>query len=129
MILPKKDLRARARACDFIDALSDDKAWELSVKLHRKKRTHPQNSYFHGVPVKLLCDHLGYEVAVMKLLLLGGAFGWEEIEEDGLVFRWPVKPETKRLNVEEFNELIAYSQRWGMAQHGVYIPDPGEVVL
>ena len=82
----------------------------VSVSRYRKPRTIKQNNALHGIAIKMLSDHLGYEMEEMK-----GIIKW--------VFK--VK-HTSELSTVEENELYARIQRWSAQEFNLIIPDPNE---
>jgi hypothetical protein len=90
------------------------------VKYH--KRSLWQNSYYHGVIVRILADHFGYSPEEMHEAL---KFKFLRIERPG-------KPTTVRSTADEnFTRADAenyYSQirTWASREFGIYIPLPRE---
>lgn len=84
----------------------------VTVGRQRKQRSIPQNSYLHLI-IKMLGDHLGYELEEMK-----GIIKW--------VFK--VK-HTSELSTVEDEELCEQIRRWAIKEFDFYIPNPNEVEL
>ena len=83
----------------------------LTVARQRKSRTIPQNSYLHGVVIKMLADHLGYELEEMK----------------GII-KWLFKVKhTSALSTVQDEELCEKIRRWAMKEFKFYIPNPNEI--
>ncbi len=93
----------------------------ITVEQYVPKRSNPQNSYWHGVIVKLLADELGYTHDEMHAAL----------KMEFLKVRREGKPDTvgstTELNTKDFNELKEHVQVWAKSEFDVYIPDPYEV--
>lgn len=126
-IILQKGERSLARLVAFVSALSQDKAWKLDISEHRPRRSDEQNRYLWGVVYATICKHLpGWDAEDVHDYFLGEHFGWETLEGMG---RKRVKPirRSSRLNKTEFAEYVAFIQR-AMAERGVYIPEPGELV-
>lgn len=82
----------------------------LTVGRQKKQRTLPQNSYLHGVVIKMLSDHLGYDPKEMK----------------GIVkYIFNVK-HTSDLSTVEDEELCERVRRWAAQEFNLVIPDPNQ---
>jgi hypothetical protein len=111
-----------------IDELSDNRAWLVQVTQYRRKRSTEQNAFLHAVPLKLICEHTGYEIEDMKTYLLGQAFGWEEFEIMGERRKRPLK-RSSQLNTAEFSFLMEFCERWAAQELSLIIPRPNEYLL
>lgn len=96
-----------------------------------KNRTSPQNRYYHGVIVPMVCEglrELGNDVNndethdILKALFLS-----KDVELPGGEVL-PVPGSTRKLSTEEFNQLIEKIQRWAAEYLSITIPDPGEQI-
>jgi len=76
-----------------------------------KQRTLPQNSYLHGVVIKMLADYLGYELQEMKGILK---------------FIFKIK-HTSDLTTVEDEELCERIRRWAVKEFAFVIPLPNEI--
>lgn len=96
---------------------------EITVNKYRKKRSIPQNSYFHGVVCLILGNHWGYTVDEAHSAI---CVEFLTISEDG-------KPDyvrsTTDLNTEEFNNFLEQVKMWASQEFQVYIPDPEKVEI
>lgn len=127
-----------AKVAAFLEALGDRCDWGVTVAPYKRTRSGEQNAYLNGVAYKLLSEATGYERDDISEFMCGAHFGWV----DKKVPKTPRNPEgieskprrTTTTNESgkrdvlpkgEFSDYIAFVQRFG-AQHGVYIPDPGE---
>lgn len=91
--------------------LHEGKRVTITVGREQKNRSLPENSYFHGVVVKILSDELGYTPVEMK-----GVIKW--------VFK--VK-HTSDLSTVEFEDLMEKIRRWAAMELNINIPVPNEV--
>ena len=96
---------------------------DITIRIHREKRSLDQNAYWHAVPFLLLSEEWGEDIETTKLLVLGECFGWREFA-DGR--RIPMKPSTAALTTEEGSYLTEWMPPWAMTNFGVYIPLPEE---
>lgn len=119
--------RAIESFAKFLRGLPQDKAWRVAVQEHKRKRSDAQNRYLWGAVYPLICKHLdGWDPEDVHEYFLGEHFGWQEIAGLG---RRRVKPirRSSQLSTVEFMDFVAFIQR-RMAEHGVYVPDPGETI-
>ena len=128
-IIPKGDLSNQHKLMVIaeINDLPDNKPWLVQVKQYQRRRTLEQNSFLHAVPLKLICEHTGYELDDMKQWLMGAAFGWEEYEVMGEPRRRP-RLTTSMLNAEQFNWFLDWLEQWSSQELGLIIPKPNEVI-
>jgi hypothetical protein len=105
-------------AYKYIETL-EGKYVEVTVRKERSQRSLKQNSYYHGVVVKLLSDFTGYEQGEMHEILKHQFL--KKVNPDGFEY---VKS-TAKLNTTEFEEYLENIKRWG-AFLGCVIPDPNE---
>ena len=93
----------------------------MVISRKKKSRSLNENSYYWGVPLAILGDHLGYTPDEMN-----EAIKWQflRVKRDG-------KPDTARstkdLTTAEFEALMTKIRRWASIEFGVYIPEPNEV--
>lgn len=114
-----------AKAAAFVNALPTDRAWRVEVSEWKPRRSDEQNRYLWGAVYPAIQEHLeGWEKEDIHEYCLGECFGWETIEGLGKKRLRPLK-RSSRLNKQEFTDYVAWIQR-RMAEHGIYIPDPGE---
>lgn len=96
---------------------------EITVSKYRKKRSLPQNAYFHGVVCVILGDHWGYSVDEAHSAI---CTEFLTVSEEG-------KPDfvrsTTSLDTAEFNEFLEQVKMWASVDFGVYIPDPENVSI
>lgn len=132
----KKGTRNLSKIVAFLSALSERKAWRITVCEERSSRSTQQCRYLNGVAYKLLSDRTGYERDDISEYLCGQYFGWKKVKVPrtpsnpaGIEDR-PIRTTTtndlgKRdvLSVMDFMDYVAFVQRFG-AEHGVFIPDP-----
>ena len=93
---------------------------DLVLRKHRKKRSNPQNAYFHGVVLKIFAEFLGYEPEELKDAL---KFKFLRTHTDGDL---PGVRRTRDLNTAEFTEFVEQVRRLA-AEMGLDIPSPNEV--
>lgn len=91
----------------------------LKVSRETKKRTSPQNDYFHGVVLPILAEYTGYTPDEMK-----DAIKWKflRIGTEEL----PTVRGTSDLSTVEFEQLNKDVREWAARDLGVYVPEPNE---
>ncbi len=95
---------------------------EVFVEIYKRKskRSLKQNSAFHA-SIAPLAEFLGYQVDELKLALLGGCFGWKQINGCAI----PERLHTSELDTQQFADLMAYTMQIA-AEHGILILDPSQ---
>ena len=98
----------------------EGKRVDYIVRVHRDRRSSPQNRYYWGCVVALLAEHLGFEKQelheALKLKFLA-------INPDAPL---PVARGTSDLNTAEFADYVERCRRLA-AELGCIVPGPGEV--
>lgn len=97
-----------------------DGPFEVIVRKARVQRSLSQNSYYHGIVVKLIADCCGYEPEDCHRALRA-----RFLSEPGELGLARVKSTTE-LDTREFSDYVEQCRQLA-AEFGVYIPDPGEV--
>jgi hypothetical protein len=85
----------------------------ITLSEEKKKRTIPENNYYHGVVVKILSDFMGYSHDEMHGVLK---------------FHFKIDS-TTLLNTKEFEELMQKIREWAWIEYQIMIPLPNEVDL
>lgn len=126
--LPKGDRSIQLpRLIAFLSALSPAYEWCVEVKRAQRRRSTEQNAYLWGVVYAEICKHLpGWDAEDVHEYCLGEWSGWEVLEGLGRKRMRPVKRSSK-LSTSEFAAYISFIQQ-RMAEHGIYIADPNEVI-
>jgi hypothetical protein len=125
--LPKQMPReARiARLTGFLAQLSQQCAWEVTVRRVRRTRSQAQNRYLWGVAYPAILAHLpGWTAEDVHDYCLGECFGWETLTGFERRRLRPIK-RSATLTVTEFQDFVADIQR-RMAEQGIDVPDPNE---
>lgn len=111
----------------FLTGLALNKAWEITVKPHQKRRSQSQNNYLWGCvyPTILKSGHEqlgGWTDKDLHDYFLGLHFGTEVLHLNGRDHERPVN-RSSRLSTTEFMDYVARIQM-EMAQIGIFVPDP-----
>jgi hypothetical protein len=126
-IILQKGERSLARLVAFVSALSQDKAWRIEIAEHKRTRSNDQNAYLWSAVYPAITKHLqGWTANDVHEYFLGEHFGWETLEGLGRKRLKPIR-RSSRLSTTEFSEYVGFIQRT-MAEKGIYVPDPGEVI-
>lgn len=105
---------------DFIRAHFAGHEVEIEIRKRRSKRSLRQNSAYHA-SIQPLAEHLGYTVEELKLVMLGGCFGWHTVAGAQM----PDRMHTSELNTEDFADLMAYTMQIA-AENDIVILDPSQ---
>lgn len=129
-IIPKgeQSFEHRITVANHIGGMPDNVAYIVQVTQYRKKRSNEQNAFLHAVPLKLICEHTGYDIEDMKTYLLGECFGWEEYEMFGQRRKRPLK-RSSDLNTAEFSGFMEWIERWAATELQMIIPRPNEYLI
>lgn len=93
---------------------------EVCIRKRRSKRSLKQNAAYHA-SIEPLAEHLGYTVEELKLAMLGGCFGWKNVNGCQL----PERMHTSDLDTQQFSDLMAYTNQIA-AEHDILILDPSQ---
>lgn len=133
IILPKGRTAAH-RVCAFLEGLPLDKAWEVTVREHKRKRSDQQNAALWGLAYKTLSEFMGLrgseEIEVLHETICRLYFGEVKHEVLGATVTRPKRTTTtdetgKRsvLTIPEFMDFFAFVQQRASSV-GCFIPDP-----
>lgn len=128
-ILWKGEARERrlATLMKFLSGLAVDRAWEIVVKPHQKRRSLAQNNFLWGVVYPAILrsghEHLGgWTDKDLHEFFLELHFGTEVLHLNGRDHERPMKRSSK-LSTQEFMDFVGRIQM-EMAQLGIFVPDP-----
>lgn len=99
------------------------KTVQITIEERKKRRSNPQNAYYHGVVLKMIADFCGYrgedEITGIH----------EELKRKFLpkIGNLSIVKSTSSLNTEEFSSYVENVRMWAAEELGIYIPDPNEV--
>ena len=107
----------------FSIALSglEGKYVEVIVRKKKSQRSINQNSYYHGVVVRMLSDFLGYERDEMHMILRFKFL--RKVADNGIESALS----TAKLSTEEMEDYLERVRRWAAKDLEFYIPLPNEV--
>lgn len=106
--------------------LLEGKEVDVTIAIHKKRRSNNQNRYYWGVVVKILCDELGYmpdelhDAIKYKFLAKNIDLKGEKL---------PVLGSTNKLNTAQFEDLMAKVRAWASRDLQIFIPEPNEIEL
>jgi len=128
-IILKRGRTDAGTATRFINSLPLDKAWEVTVREYKRKRSDEQNRFLWGGVYQTILEAGretlgGWTKDDLHDYFLGEHFGWETIEGFGKKRIKPLR-RSSRLSKIEFTDYVAFIQR-KCAELGIYIPDPNE---
>lgn len=111
----------------FLSGLAMNKAWEIIVRPHQKRRSLSQNSYLWGGVYPTILKAGGETLAGWSCddlhdFFLSSHFGSEVLHFNGRDYERPLKRSSK-LSTLEFMDFVAHIQQ-KMAEIGIFIDDP-----
>lgn len=118
-----KGIDDRQAIIDYLSRLPEGKAFEVSVRLHKEKRSNPQNALYHSW-LNIICketknDHETVHKALAKMFLGVDVceFGGQKIAK--------IKS-TTTLNTEEFTEYLNNVEAFAATELGIILPHPDD---
>jgi len=102
----------------------DDRDIWVSIDTEKKKRSNNQNSYYHGVVLKLLCDNTGYSSQEMHDCLRCKFLGNSLAGRDPELY---APRSTTTLSTVEMEKYLEDIRRWSSVYLSCYIPQPNEL--
>lgn len=105
---------------------------DITIKVHRNKRSLDQNAWEWGIAIPLIAEALGYdrdereehEKIHYALVLMCFGTEWDEKLKQEIP-----KVRSSQLNTKEFSEYMEWLVRWAAREHGVVIPLPSEAEI
>ena len=122
--------RIMANLLAYLEKLSPEKKWEISIDPFRESRSGRQNRALFGHAYVQLMDQTGIAKNDLHEYMCGEYFGWTEVEIFGQKQRKPVRTTTTdelgRHDVLKKHEFALFydfiMQR--AAENGLYVTDP-----
>lgn len=116
------DQRSRQAAIDYLQRLTDNgKRFDVSITLHRERRTIPQNSLY-WMWVGLIADETGNNPdelhEVFKVMFLGS----KTVEIAGITHEIPLS--TTSLDTAGFTHFLERLEAWVGSELGIVLPRP-----
>jgi len=107
---------------EIIEFLENEKDWLYLCKLHKRKRSIPQNSYLHLI-FQFIADfwNTGYEADEIKEILKS-----KFLRTYSEKFRTSYVKPTSELNSKELTDFIKKIRVWSLEFLELEIPDPEE---
>lgn len=114
---------------EYVQSLTDGE-YDLILKEKKSQRSLNQNSYYWGVPVKLISDHTGHTPnEVHELLKSMFLKKYLDVDTKEGQQTFSIVRSTVSLNTKEMEEYLANIRMWASMDLGVVIPEPNEVEL
>ena len=108
---------------EYLDRLPEGKMFEVSVRLHKEKRSNPQNNLYHSW-LNIICketknDHETVHKALAKMVLGVDVceFGGQKIAK--------IKS-TATLDTAEFTEYLNQVEAFAAVELGIILPHPDD---
>lgn len=117
------DQDSKSRLYSILTKLQGDH--NILIKKHRLKRSNPENRYYWGVVIKILCSEFGYFQEEMHELLKRLFLGYEKANRiTGEIERFCKS--TKELSTQEAEDFYEKIRVWALTEYSIYIPLPNE---
>ncbi|MFI3322603.1 MAG: hypothetical protein R3Y50_08785 [Rikenellaceae bacterium] len=108
----------------YISKLPEGKRYEVIVKLHKEKRTLPQNSLFH-LWCKCIQDDTGTDSEDVKRYCKERFLGYKDVYIFGNLSHELTS--TAKLNTLQFTEFLNKMQAWAASELGIVLPIPEDL--
>jgi len=128
MLLRKGIRLDRERATELVNRLSLDKDWDLTATIHKAQRSRSVEKYYRGVVLKMIAEHTGDSEKDLHEVLLGEILGSQVVTILGHQKRVPVK-RSGDMAPAEYMDFVDRVKALAAEHLGLYIPDPGEVLI
>ena len=117
-VIERQNPQSRQRLMAHISGLSQDKSWDVDIRLHRNKRNLEQNAKFHAL-VSEIAEHIeGVDSATLKKVIKD-LFFYVDIDFNGKQHR--IHRETHKATMEEMAELITEVEAWAASEMGIML--------
>lgn len=93
----------------------------ITIDKYFKKRTSPENRYYHGCIVEILANHTGFTKEEMH-----EALKFKFLGEDDMITGLRKVYSSKKLTTVQFEEYCSKIRAWASEYLGCYIPLPNE---
>lgn len=107
----------------FKKMFDSGKDFVVEFRLHKSKRSNPQNAYYWGVVIPICADFLGYSADEMHFEF-AEKFIPERTYEGIDGHERTVPKSTAKLNTEEFAKYLEQIQVFMATSFGCIVPDP-----
>lgn len=95
---------------------------DITVRIHRSRRSSRANRYYFGVVVRMLAEYCGYDTQDMHEALAMKFLRVEDCPVTGA----PRRRRTPQTNTREFADYVDACVRFA-AELGIVVPQPGDV--
>lgn len=99
---------------------------DVTVKIHRNKRSLDQNAWHWGVAIPVIANALGYdkhEHDDLHYALVAKCFG---VHRDDKLGQEVPNVRSSSLTTAQFSELMEWEVRWAATEYGITVPLPNE---
>lgn len=120
-----KDITEREAICDYLRGLPEGKSYDVSVKLHRGKRTSPQNAWYWTI-VGIVSRETDNTKDVIHRFFKKEFLGYDIKEIGGK--RIAIVRSSSSLTTEEFSEYLGKVEAFVAQELGIILPDPSSKI-
>jgi len=97
---------------------------EVTIRQRRTQRSLKQNRAYFGLIVEAVAEHCGYTKDEAH-----EALAWKFLREGEPDAMLPKRKSTAALSTQEFEDYTAQVKQFAAEELGLFIPDPGQVIL
>ena len=116
-----KDRSEREAICDYLQGLPEGKAYDVCIKLHREKRSNPQNAWYWTIVGIVAKETMNDKEAIHKFF--ARKFIGYDVKEVGGE-RIAIVRSTSSLNTEDFSTFLSQVEAFCANDLGIILPDP-----
>lgn len=117
------DITEREAICDYLRGLPEGKSYDVSVKLHRGKRTSPQNAWYWTI-VGIVSRETDNTKDVIHRFFKKEFLGYDIKEIGGK--RIAIVRSSSSLTTEEFTEYLNNVEAFAATELGIILPHPDD---
>lgn len=111
--------------CEYMQSLPEGKSYDVSVKVHRSKRSNPQNAWYWTI-VGIVAKETDNDKEVIHRLFKKMFIGYD-VKVVGNE-RIAVVRSSSTLNTEEFSEYLSKVEAFVAQELGILLPDPSSKI-
>lgn len=111
--------------CEYMQCLPEGKSYDVSVKVHRSKRSNPQNAWYWTI-VGIVAKETDNDKEVIHRLFKKMFIGYD-VKVVGNE-RIAVVRSSSTLNTEEFSEYLSKVEAFVAQELGILLPDPSSKI-
>lgn len=116
-----RDSSEREAIADYLRSLPNGKPYDVSIKLHREKRSNPQNAWYWTI-VGIVARETQNDKEAIHKFFAKKFIGYDVKEIGGE--KVAIVRSTTALNTEEFSTFLSQVESFCAGELGIVLPDP-----